>query len=236
MPVTTPTMPDTIGIKLFDNTSHMNLKLFSFLLFKSETFEEMSRINIKTINVIIMINLTQEEIENALDFLPVVEYEGLYEVGKDGSVWSLNYNHTGRRKQLVPTPYDKLGHLKVNLCKDGKQKTQHVHQLVLNAYLPKPSSELVVMHKDSKPANNRLENLAWGSHLENNNDPHCKALLTNHPAKSTPVLCVETGEQYPSVREAERQTGVDSGNISKSLNGTRKTAGGYHWQKVAEKQ
>lgn len=183
-----------------------------------------------------MINLTQEEIENAADFLPVVGYEGKYEVGKDGSVWSLNYNHTGRRKQLRPALFNKYGHLKVDLCKDGKRKTQAVHQLVLNAYLPKPSSELVVMHKDSKPANNRLENLAWGTHLENNNDPHLIALLTNRPDLSTPVLCVETGVVYPSVHEAGRQTGVNSGHISNCCNGKRKSAGGFHWQKVAEKQ
>lgn len=181
-----------------------------------------------------MIELTQEEIENAADFLPVVGYEGKYEVGKDGSVWSLNYRHTGRRKQLVPTPFNKYGHLSVKLCKDGKQKTQPVHQLVLSAYLPKPSPELVVMHKDSKPANNHLENLKWGSRLENNNDPHCKALLTNHPDKSTPVLCVETGVVYPSTREAERQTGVSQTSISKCINGKYKSAGGFHWQKVAE--
>lgn len=36
-----------------------------------------------------MIKLSKEQIENAPDFMPVVGYEGLYEVGKDGSVWRL---------------------------------------------------------------------------------------------------------------------------------------------------
>ena len=185
-----------------------------------------------------MYKLSKEQIENAPDFLPVVGYEGLYEVGKDGSVWSLNYGRSGQRKQMIPVPYNKYGHLKVVLSKDGENKNYKVHQLLLNTYIPKPSPELVVMHIDSKPANNRLENLEWGTYTENNNDAHSKAsqslVHTNHPATSTSVLCVETGEQYPSVHEASRQTGIDQSSISKCLNGKLKTAGGFHWRNVKE--
>lgn len=180
------------------------------------------------------IELTKEEIEAMPDYMPVVGYEGLYEVGKEGGVWSLNYRHTGQRKQLAPALHNNYGHLDVNLYKDGKRKTHLVHQLVLNAYLPKPSPELVVMHIDSEPSNNRLENLKWGTYDENNNDPHIIALLTNHPATSTPVLCVETGKAYPSASEASRQTGANKVSISNCINGKRKTAGGFHWVKVAE--
>lgn len=182
-----------------------------------------------------MIKLTQEEIKNAPDYMAVVGYEGLYEVGKDGSVWSLNYLQTGQRKMLTPVPFTKYGHQKVVLSKDGKTKNYPVHQLILNAYLAKPSPELVVMHANSTPTDNRLENLAWGTYAENNNDAHSKALQslvhTNHPATSTSMLCVETGEQYPSVHEASRQTGIDQSSISKCLNGKLKSAGGYHWAK-----
>lgn len=193
------------------------------------------RINIKTNFSEIMIKLSEQEIENAPDFKPVVGYEGLYEVGKDGSVWSLNYLHTGQRRRLVPAPFTKYGHQKVVLYKDGKKKTCPVHQLVLNAYLAKPSPELVVMHIDSTPANNRLENLAWGTYTENNNDAHFKALQTNHPDKSTPVLCMETDIVYPSLHEASRQTGVNQPSISACINGKYKSAGGFHWTKVVER-
>lgn len=173
-----------------------------------------------------MYKLSKEEIEKMPDFLPVVGYEGLYEVGKDGSVWSLNYGRSGQRKELRPNRLNQYGHLRVNLCKDGKQKTHPVHQLVLNAYIPKPSPELEVLHLDSEPTNNRLTNLAWGTHKENCNDSHFKALV------SIPVLCVETGIVYPSMTEAERQTGVNNPNISGCCNNKRKTAAGFHWLKV----
>lgn len=181
-----------------------------------------------------MIKLSKEQIENAPDFMPVVGYEELYEVGKDGSVWSLNYNRTGQRKELRPAPFNKLGHLLVVLYKDGKMKARPVHQLVLNAYLAKPSEDLVVMHLNSKPTDNRIENLAWGTCKENNNDEHRIALvsevMTNYPDVSIPVLCVETGVVFPSVHEASRQTSVNRANISSCCNGNRRSAGGYHWE------
>ena len=173
-----------------------------------------------------MFKLSKQQIENAPDFMPVVGFEGLYEVGKNGSVWSLNYRRSGQRKQLKATPLNKYGHLQVNLYKDGKMKTHPVHQLVLNAYLPKPSPELVVMHLDSAPTNNRLRNLAWGTYKENMNDPHYKALVSAH------VLCIETGVVYPSISKASHQTGIANSNIFACCNGKQKTAGGFHWLKV----
>lgn len=181
-----------------------------------------------------MIKLSKEEIDAMPEFMPVVGYEGLYVVGKNGSVWSLNYNHTGQRKELRPASYNKYGHLQVVLCKNGKKKSYRVHQLVLNAYLPKPSEDLEVLHQNSEPSDNRLENLAWGTHEENMNDPHHLALQTNRSDLSIPIVCFETGTEYPSVREASRQTGVNLVSISYCLNDKCKTAGGFHWQKLKE--
>lgn len=197
----------------------------------------MLRINIKNRLLEMMkTELSEREIKEAPDYMPVVGYEWKYEVGKDGSVWSLNYHRTGQRKQLASAPNNKCGHLGVVLCKDGERKNCHVHQLVLNAYLSKPSEDLEVLHKNSVASDNRLENLKWDTHKANMNDEHFIGLMTNHPDKSMPVLCVETGVVYPSVHEASRQTGIKQPSISNCINGKYKTAGGFHWQKVAENQ
>ena len=185
-----------------------------------------------------MYKLSKEEIENAPEFMPIEGYDGLYEVGKNGSVWSLNYQRTGQRRELKQSVLNKHDYLCVGLWKDGKGKSCTVHRLVLSAYLPKPSEDLEVLHINSEPTDNRLENLAWGTHKENLNDLHFKALvgevMTNHPDLSIPVRCVETGIVYPSVHEASRQTGIKQPSISACCNGRRKTAGGYHWAKVTE--
>lgn len=49
------------------------------------------------------------------------------------------------------------------------------------------------------------------------------------------IYVPETGETYGSISEASRALGVDSSNISKVLRGTRKTAGGYHFEKTDAK-
>lgn len=51
-----------------------------------------------------------------------------------------------------------------------------------------------------------------------------------------PVLCIETGIIYESVMEAERQTGISHGNISKCCRNIYgyKSAGGFTWQYIME--
>lgn len=68
-------------------------------------------------------------------------------------------------------------------------------------------------------------------------DSCCKRLSEAHKGKfinredlSKKVLCVETGEVFNSVRDAERATRVYQSSISRACQGKRKTAGGYHWQ------
>lgn len=51
----------------------------------------------------------------------------------------------------------------------------------------------------------------------------------NRKSQSKPVMCKETGEVFPSVAEAQRQTGVHKSNIAKCANGKVISAGGFHW-------
>lgn len=67
-------------------------------------------------------------------------------------------------------------------------------------------------------------------------DESKKKLSDAQSEKKKSVICVETKIIYESYKEAERQTGISSKNISKvcrgkmNSNGTKNlTAGGYHW-------
>ena len=78
------------------------------------------------------------------------------------------------------------------------------------------------------------EDLIFLTHKEHCKiDSFCKRnseAMKNHKALSKKVLCVETGEFFDSVRDAERKTGIDHGNISKVCKGKYKTTGGFHWK------
>lgn len=54
----------------------------------------------------------------------------------------------------------------------------------------------------------------------------------NRKDLSKKILCIETGEIFESIGDAERKTGIDHSNISMVCSGIRKTAGGYHWSFV----
>jgi len=49
-------------------------------------------------------------------------------------------------------------------------------------------------------------------------------------ARSMPVICVETGEWFPSGKAAADAKGFARGSMSHVLRGNRNTAGGYHWR------
>lgn len=48
--------------------------------------------------------------------------------------------------------------------------------------------------------------------------------------RSVPVVCVDTGEEFPSASFAAKQIGVSKTAVLASCNGKRKTAGGFRWK------
>ena len=103
---------------------------------------------------------------------PVKGYEGSYEVSSKGRVRSVpreikrrskwggmaSFSDNGR----VLKSFDRgRGYYAVNLCLDGEQKTESVHQLVAKAFIVNPEGFRHINHIDCNPANNQVENLEW---------------------------------------------------------------------------
>ena len=84
-------------------------------------------------------------------------------------------------RKLRTHPYDK--YLGVNLMLPSGAKIQWpVHRLVALAFLPPaPSSKHEIRHIDGNAQNNHVDNLTWGTHLENVQDAlrHGTHPLTN---------------------------------------------------------
>ncbi|MBQ6366545.1 MAG: hypothetical protein IJI61_09120 [Oscillospiraceae bacterium] len=53
-------------------------------------------------------------------------------------------------------------------------------------------------------------------------------------SRPKPVLCIETGEYYPSQKNAEETTGFY--NVHKACAGRHRTCGGYHWRYLTEEE
>lgn len=110
-------------------------------------------------------------------WLPVVGYEGLYEVSDQGRVRSLDRDitnklgHVRRFPGKMLTPYKKqCGHLKINLSKGGEDNPSLVHRLVLTAFVGPCPEGMHACHWNDDGTDNRLSNLRWGTSSENKHD------------------------------------------------------------------
>lgn len=151
----------------------------------------------------------------------ITGYEGLYKISNWGRVWS--YISNDYREPVFTGKY-----YQIKLCKNGETDFPLVHRLVAQHFLDNPNNLPEVNHKDENKLNNNVDNLEWCTHKYNVNYGTRNARIGK--TKGKPVICIETGVTYPSVMEAERQTGISNGNITQVCNGRRKTAGKYHWR------
>lgn len=111
-------------------------------------------------------------------WIPVPEYEGLYEVSSWGRVRSLDRRATdGRRyagkilKQSTQKRYgENVGQSEyrvVGLRREGVQTVHRVHNVVLLAFTGERPEGMQALHRDDDPSNNRVWNLRWGTSSEN---------------------------------------------------------------------
>jgi len=101
------------------------------------------------------------------DLYPIPGYPN-YSITRDGRVWS-KARPRARGGWLRP----QLGgnkHLQLFLRVDGVTRTVRVHTLVALTFLgPRPEGQ-IVRHLNDDPLDNRPENLAYGTHLDNMRD------------------------------------------------------------------
>lgn len=105
-------------------------------------------------------------------WLPVVEYEGLYEVSNLGRVRSLDRIDVVSRRlkgRVLKQALNSRGYLHVVLC-NVKPKTHLVHSLVAVSFIgPRPDGH-DVCHGPAGKLDNSVENLSYGSRRKNSAD------------------------------------------------------------------
>lgn len=177
---------------------------------------------------------------------PIRGYEGWYEVSNLGRVKSVErdviYYVNGKQfvrhyKEKIKEPNtNRGGYLYVILYKNGVGETKRVHRLVAEAFIPNEENKPEIDHINTIRDDNRVENLRWATHQENNNNEltlakHFEKLI-NREDMSKPVnqytLEGELIKVWPSISDCGR-SGFCYQHISKCCNGKRKTHKGYVW-------
>lgn len=107
-------------------------------------------------------------------WLPVVGYEGHYEVSDQGRVRSVDrvdrrgWNRQGQLRRLSAHVTD--GRPTVRLLKDGRGQTLYVHRLVLEAFVGQCPEGHECCHGNGDNQDNRLSNLRWDTRSANQFD------------------------------------------------------------------
>lgn len=182
---------------------------------------------------------------------PVKGYEGVYEVSNFGNVRSKNRSMekaTFKGKQLCPVEVGR-GYLRVVLSKNGVISRKLVHRLVAEAFVENPRNVDYVNHVDGNKKNNRAENLEWCTAKENTNHANSNGLINHKTRKNidqakrnvqkaykdriTAVVQYDKMgrfiNKYKSIKQAEKESGVDRRRIGECVRGKRKYAGDYIW-------
>lgn len=99
-------------------------------------------------------------------WLPVVGFEGSYEVSDHGRVRSLKRPRVPKTRILKAT-LTKKGYLVVNLFVDGLGRCRFIHRIMLEAFVGPCPNGMESRHLDGIPTRNMLNNLTWGTKAEN---------------------------------------------------------------------
>ena len=107
------------------------------------------------------------------------------------------------------------GYVKIGL--GSKNPNMLVHRLVAQAFLPNPNNLPQVNHKDGNKENNHVENLEWTTSEQNL--LHRNYVLGHKDKGQREVVCVETGEKFPSVSRAAKYFGYHHSDIANACKG-----------------
>lgn len=100
-------------------------------------------------------------------WLPVLDYEGLYEVSNCGRVRSFHRSSSDTPPRVLRLNPLQSGYFQVALSKNGRKRFARVHRLVLESFIGRCPPEKEARHADGDRGNNYLGNLRWDTRRAN---------------------------------------------------------------------
>lgn len=132
-----------------------------------------------------------------------------YRFGIDGTIWSRWKRGKSRKFQdtwrlIKASRYDRFGHVKVGIFDGSRCHQITVHRLILEAFVGPCPPGLECRHLNGKAGDNRLENLAWGTKAENQQDKvrHGTNLINGPKPRGVDQWCAKLNDE--SVVEIRR--------------------------------
>ena len=136
--------------------------------------------------------------------------------------------------RIVRPSVDKDGYFRVTMTTYEKpRKSYHklVNRLVAEAFIgPSPEPNMVVDHIDDNKQNNKATNLQWTTAPKNSTLAAMAGLY-----RTRPVIIIETGEKFDSIRECAKAIDADPADINHYFSGKIKHVKGFHFEYLTDK-
>jgi len=151
-------------------------------------------------------------------WIPISEMDGFYEVSDLGRVRRAKKSRGSRIGKLTSLANDKDGYVVVTLHVAGLIRNRKVHRLVATEFIANPESLPEINHKDGDKTNNKVGNLEWCTHPDNQDHARKLGLMAsgsrNGAAKLTEADVLEIRTATKSGPYLARLYGVSVATIS----------------------
>jgi len=115
-------------------------------------------------------------------------------------------------------------------------KTHALHRLIATAFIENPENKEQVNHIDGVKLNNSVQNLEWVSNKENQIHKFQIGLGNNYKRKIVQYdLEMNKIKEFESIVGAAKELNIGKSNIIGVLRDKRKTAGGFIWKYLEDK-
>ena len=112
-------------------------------------------------------------------------------------------------------------------------KDYRVHRIIAQTFLPNHGRLRDVNHKNGDKLDNRMCNLEWVSHSQNELHKIYKLKTPGRLLKPMrKVMCLENGKIYESISSACRDLNIKTQHISEACQGKISQTCGYHWRYI----
>lgn len=163
-------------------------------------------------------------------WLPVVGYEGLYEVSNMGRIKALYREwYSGKegctlrsKEECIISQQNSRGYKRIVLTRGGVQKFKSVHRVVAMAFIPNPEGLPEINHKNGVKSDNQVENFEWVT--ASTNQLHALELGLKISQKrgehsgARKISCDTLGISFNCIKDAADTLGVNVTNIWKVCN------------------
>lgn len=152
-----------------------------------------------------------------MDWLPVIGYEGIYEVSEVGEV------RTTKGRVLKQFLNDQ-GYSLIRVS--GPRKILRVHRIVAEAFLPNPDNLPFVNHIDCVRNNNCVKNLEWCTQWQNLNHSHVLGRMQRNywVGRRSPSANL-SDEVVASIRGEYASGGISWAALAKKYGTNKRTVG-----------